>query len=118
MNVVPTSSIFNISRLTRPSVFVKCPANLGQQGLRHSARNLPLNDTIKLLSVGSTPPPPGPNGASDEEIKETLAMASVVRHGSTVLNGMQVDLSEFKRETDTVLRAAADRTKSAASKSQ
>jgi AhpD family alkylhydroperoxidase len=58
------------------------------------------------------------NGASDEEIKETVAMASVVRHWSTVLNGMQVDLAEFKRETDTVLRAAADRTKSAASKPQ
>src|SRR6516162_2028911 len=30
------------------------------------------------------------NGASDEEIKEAVAMAGVVRHWSTVLNGNQV----------------------------
>jgi hypothetical protein len=35
-----------------------------------------------------------------------------VRHWSTVLNGMQIDLTGFKRETDTVLRAAADKAKS------
>jgi AhpD family alkylhydroperoxidase len=53
------------------------------------------------------------NGASDEEIRETVAMAAIVRHWSTVLNGMQVDLAAFKRETDTVLRAAADKAKAA-----
>jgi AhpD family alkylhydroperoxidase len=57
------------------------------------------------------------NGASDEEIREAVAMAAVVRHWSTVLNGMQVDLAAFKRETDTVLRIAGERAK-AASKSQ
>ena len=31
-------------------------------------------------------------------------MAAIVRHWSTVLNGMQVDLAGFKQETDTVLR--------------
>ena len=31
-----------------------------------------------------------------------LAVSDVVRHWSTVLNGMQVDLAAFKRETDTV----------------
>ena len=53
------------------------------------------------------------NGASDEEIREAVAMAAIVRHWSTVLNGMQVDLAAFKRETDTVLRAAADKAKAA-----
>ena len=53
------------------------------------------------------------NGASDEEIREAVAMASIARHWSTVLNGMQVDLAAFKRETDTVLRAAADKAKAA-----
>jgi AhpD family alkylhydroperoxidase len=53
------------------------------------------------------------NGASEEEIREAVAMASIVRHWSTVLNGMQVDLATFKRETDTVLRAAADKAKPA-----
>ena len=53
------------------------------------------------------------NGASDEEIREAVAMAAIARHWSTVLNGMQVDLAAFKRETDTVLRAAADKAKAA-----
>jgi hypothetical protein len=40
-------------------------------------------------------------------------MAAVVRHWSTVLNGMQVDPAGFKRETDTVLRLAGEKAKSA-----
>jgi AhpD family alkylhydroperoxidase len=51
------------------------------------------------------------NGASDEEIKEAVAMSAVVRHWSTVLNGTQVDLDTFKRETDTVMSAAAEKAK-------
>jgi AhpD family alkylhydroperoxidase len=50
------------------------------------------------------------NGASDEEIREAVAMAAIVRHWSTVLNGMQVDLPAFERETDTVLRLAGEKT--------
>lgn len=53
------------------------------------------------------------NGASEEEIREAVAMAAIVRHWSTVLNGMQVDLVGFKRETDTVLRLAAEKAKTA-----
>jgi AhpD family alkylhydroperoxidase len=53
------------------------------------------------------------NGATDDEIRETVAMAAVVRHWSTVLNGMQVDLDGFKRETDTILRLAGEKAKSA-----
>jgi len=52
------------------------------------------------------------NGATDEEIKEAVAMAGVVRHWSTVLNGNQVDLSTFRHDTDTVLSHAADKAKS------
>ena len=52
------------------------------------------------------------NGASDEEVREAVAMAAVSRHWSTVLNGMQVDLSTFKQETDTVLRMAAEKARS------
>ncbi len=55
------------------------------------------------------------NGATDEEIRETVAMAAIVRHWSTVLNGMQVDLDGFKRETDQVLRLASEKMKSAKS---
>ena len=51
------------------------------------------------------------NGATDEEIRETVAMAAIVRHWSTVLNGMQVDLATFKQEVDTVLAHAAEMAK-------
>jgi AhpD family alkylhydroperoxidase len=48
------------------------------------------------------------NGATDEEIKEAVAMAAIVRHWSTVLNGMQVDLATFQQETDDILKRADD----------
>src|SRR5450631_4721723 len=51
------------------------------------------------------------NGATDEDIREAVAMAAIARHWSTVLNGMQVDLDGFKRDTDTVLRKAAEKAK-------
>ena len=53
------------------------------------------------------------NGATEEEIKEAVAMAAVVRHWSTVLNGTQVDLSTFRRDTDSVLSHAAEKAKAA-----
>jgi AhpD family alkylhydroperoxidase len=53
------------------------------------------------------------NGATDEEIREAVAMAAIVRHWSTVLNGMQVDFNGFKQETDTVLRLAGEKAKAA-----
>jgi AhpD family alkylhydroperoxidase len=51
------------------------------------------------------------NGATDEEVREAVAMAAISRHWSTVLNGMQIDLAAFKQETDTVLRMAAEKAK-------
>jgi AhpD family alkylhydroperoxidase len=56
------------------------------------------------------------NGASDEEIREAVAMAAITRHWSTVLNGMQVDPAGFRQETDTVLRLASERMKAALNK--
>jgi AhpD family alkylhydroperoxidase len=56
------------------------------------------------------------NGATDAEIREAVAMAAISRHWSTVLNGMQVDSAGFRQETDTVLRLAAERMKTAAAK--
>jgi AhpD family alkylhydroperoxidase len=46
------------------------------------------------------------NGASDEEIREAVAMSAIVRHWSTVLNGMQTDLPAVKQEVDTVMARA------------
>jgi AhpD family alkylhydroperoxidase len=58
------------------------------------------------------------NGATDEEVREAVAMAAISRHWSTVLNGMQIDLATFKQETDTVLRMAADKAKTVGKSSQ
>jgi AhpD family alkylhydroperoxidase len=45
------------------------------------------------------------NGATDAEIAEAVAMAAIVRHWSTVLNGMQVDPVGFKTEVDALFAA-------------
>jgi AhpD family alkylhydroperoxidase len=37
-------------------------------------------------------------GASEDEISEAVAQAAYVRHWSTVLNGMQIDFDQFKKE--------------------
>lgn len=51
------------------------------------------------------------NGASDEEVREAVAMAAIARHWSTVLNGMQVNFAVFTTETDSVLRMVAEKNK-------
>jgi AhpD family alkylhydroperoxidase len=43
------------------------------------------------------------NGASEAEIREAVAMASLTRHWSTFLNGMLTDETVFRRETDQVV---------------
>ncbi|HYD32895.1 MAG TPA: carboxymuconolactone decarboxylase family protein [Azospirillaceae bacterium] len=45
-------------------------------------------------------------GATDQEVKETLAMAAIVRHWSTVLNGSQTELSAFKQQIDRIAEHA------------
>jgi AhpD family alkylhydroperoxidase len=47
------------------------------------------------------------NGATEAEIREAVAMAAIVRHWSTFLNGMQIDAATFRREVDTIMSAAA-----------
>lgn len=44
------------------------------------------------------------NGATDAEIAEAIAMASLTRDLSTLLNGMQVDESQFRRDVEHVVR--------------
>jgi AhpD family alkylhydroperoxidase len=46
------------------------------------------------------------NGATDAEIREAVAMASITRHWSTVLNGAQPDEPQFRREIDRVIANA------------
>jgi AhpD family alkylhydroperoxidase len=42
-------------------------------------------------------------GASEEEIREAVAVAATGRYWSTMLNGMQVDLPTFKQEFGALL---------------
>jgi AhpD family alkylhydroperoxidase len=42
-------------------------------------------------------------GATDEEIREAVAGAAETRHWSTVLNGNDISLDEFKKEWDGIL---------------
>lgn len=48
------------------------------------------------------------NGATEQEIQEAVAMASITRHWSTVLNGSQIDMQAFRAEIDGILRHAAE----------
>ena len=54
------------------------------------------------------------NGATDAEIKEALGMASLTRELSTMLNGMQVDEAQFRRDVERVVKNV----KAAAKKNQ
>jgi AhpD family alkylhydroperoxidase len=46
------------------------------------------------------------NGATDLEIREAVAMASLTRNFSTLLNGLQVDEGQFRRDVDRLVRGA------------
>ena len=46
-------------------------------------------------------------GASDAELKEAVAMAAVTRHWSTVLNGLQINEDDFKKEMNRVFAYVA-----------
>jgi AhpD family alkylhydroperoxidase len=46
------------------------------------------------------------NGASDQEIREAVAMASITRHWSTVLNGSLIDEAKFRKEVDQIITNA------------
>jgi AhpD family alkylhydroperoxidase len=46
------------------------------------------------------------NGATDAEITEAVAMASLTRDLSTMLNGMQVDETQFHKDIDKLVKGA------------
>jgi AhpD family alkylhydroperoxidase len=46
------------------------------------------------------------NGATDLEIREAIAMSSLTRNFSTLLNGLQVDEAQFRRDVDRLVRGA------------
>jgi AhpD family alkylhydroperoxidase len=57
------------------------------------------------------------SGASDAEIKEAIAMASLTREMSTLLNGMQVDETQFRHDIDHLVKGAKAAAKKSPTKS-
>jgi AhpD family alkylhydroperoxidase len=43
-------------------------------------------------------------GATEEEIREAIAMAGMIRHWSTVVNGLHIDFAEFQAEADAIMQ--------------
>jgi AhpD family alkylhydroperoxidase len=58
------------------------------------------------------------NGATDEEVREAVAMAAITRHWSTLLNGTQVGLARHKADIDAVVRHVQAKAKKTAGKNQ
>jgi AhpD family alkylhydroperoxidase len=48
------------------------------------------------------------NGASDAEIKEAIGMASLTRNMSTLLNGLQLDEGQVRRDVDRLVKGAQE----------
>lgn len=46
------------------------------------------------------------NGATTQELQEAVALAASVRQNSTIMNGMQVDKAQFRRDLDRIFRGA------------
>ncbi|HEX7915273.1 carboxymuconolactone decarboxylase family protein [Rudaea sp.] len=53
------------------------------------------------------------NGATDEEVREAIAMSAATRHWSTVLNGSQIDMQQFKKEFAAMMKFAGDKAEKA-----
>ena len=49
------------------------------------------------------------NGATEQEVKEALAVSALVRHWSTVLNGNQIDFARFKDEVNRMFQNAGQK---------
>lgn len=52
------------------------------------------------------------NGATDAELAEAIAMASLTRSMSTLLNGLQIDETQFRRDLDRIAKGARAAAKS------
>ena len=46
------------------------------------------------------------NGASEEEIREAVGMSAITREGSTLLNGLQTDKAQFKKDVQRIVAGA------------
>lgn len=53
------------------------------------------------------------NGATDAEVHEAIAMSAATRHWSTVLNGSQMDMEQFKKEFQSMMKFSGDKAEKA-----
>ena len=44
------------------------------------------------------------NGATEQQIAEAVGMAALTRAGSTIMNGQQVDLVQYKKDVDRIFK--------------
>lgn len=51
------------------------------------------------------------NGATEQEIQEAVGMAAMTRNASTLLNGLQVDKAQFKKDLDRIVRTTRQQAK-------
>jgi len=56
------------------------------------------------------------DGATDEEVREAIAMSALTRHWSTFLNGAQIDQESFKREFAAAMKFAGEQEEKAKAK--
>ena len=50
-------------------------------------------------------------GATDEEIKEAVALGAETKHWSMIIHGSQIDLEDFKKEFDEMMKYMAEQAK-------
>lgn len=58
------------------------------------------------------------DGATDEEVREAIAMSALTRHWSTFLNGAQIDQESFKREFAAAMKFAGEQEEKAKAKTR
>jgi AhpD family alkylhydroperoxidase len=63
------------------------------------ASQIPCNYCVYFHTVAAKA-----NGATDAQVGEAIGMASLTRAGSTVLNGAQPDLVQFKKDVDRIYK--------------
>lgn len=44
------------------------------------------------------------HGATEAELKEAVSMGGITRMGSTLLNGLDIDMQQFRRDVDRIVR--------------
>lgn len=50
-------------------------------------------------------------GATDEEIKEAVALGAETRHWSMIIQGAQIDYEDFKKEFDAMMKYMSEKAK-------